>query len=248
MQGSLHVFPDLPALAIAGARFISDLLSRAMHQRGTATIVLSGGSTPRSIYERLGTTEGSDALDWSGVHFFWGDERCGPPDSPESNYHMANHAFLNRVGISESNIHRMMAERDPAEAALLYEQEIRSFFGITERQIPAFDVVLLGLGEDGHTASLFPGSPVLDERQKLVSTVTAGKFPTRRMTLTFPAINQARDIIFFVAGITKAEILRSVLEGSGTRYPAQLVAPAGGNLHWFADREAASLLSVGVQS
>jgi 6-phosphogluconolactonase len=217
-------------------------VEEAITAHGVASIALSGGSTPRSVYELLGTDEFRARIDWTRVHLFWGDERCVAPFLPESNFRMVNESLIRRISIPDENIHRILGERPPREAALAYEQEIRSLFDLQEGQWPAFSLVLLGLGEDGHTASLFPSTAVLQEEVRLIAEVHVEKLSTDRITMTLPLINNATTVICMVSGRSKATILRQVLEGDVVRYPAQMVNPLSGKLFWMADHEAASQL------
>jgi 6-phosphogluconolactonase len=212
------------------------------------TLALAGGSTPRSLYQLLADAAGPyrARLPWERFHFFWGDERHVPPDHPDSNYRMAREAMLDRVPVAPTNVHRIAAElADARQAAAAYEQELRGFFGLPpKRAWPRFDYLLLGLGEEGHTASLFPGSPALDERERLVAAPWVEAHQTFRITLTPPALNHAARVVFLVSGAQKAAALREVLAGElrPHLYPAQVVQPDDGELLWLVDRAAASLL------
>ncbi len=220
------------AAAVSIVRFLGDAVSH----RGRATLCLSGGSTPKAVYELLA---GEQSVDWAKVHFFWGDERCVPPTHPESNFLMASEAFLQKLSIPDANIHRIEAERPPAEAAERYESELRTFFGLMENEIPRFDVTLLGLGEDGHTASLFPGTTILNESKRLVAEVYVEKFKAYRISITYPLVNNSKVIMFLVSGSGKATILHEILEGEPGRYPAQQVQPTDGTVYWLIDEHAA---------
>ncbi len=199
-------------------------------------MALAGGSTPKALYELL-ATEYRDALEWEEIHAFFGDERIVPPDHEDSNYRMAQHALLSQVPVG--SVRRMRGELDPREAAALYEQELRTFFGGP----PRFDLVLLGIGEDGHTASLFPNTPALDVTDRFVVENPVEKLGTVRLTLTLPAINAAKRLVFLVAGEGKAGALEKVLEGDTNPhdYPAKLVRQKG-EATWMVDRAAARLL------
>ncbi len=232
-------FATSSELQHAAAVSIVRFLSEAIQLRGMATLCLSGGSTPKAVYELLA---GEHSLDWTKVHFFWGDERCVPPSHTDSNFFMATNAFLQKLSIPQSNIHRIEAERPPTEAAEQYESELRTFFGLRESEMPRFDVTLLGLGEDGHTASLFPGTTILNETQRLVAEVYVEKFKAYRISLTYPVLNNSGVIMFLVSGSGKASILHEILEGEPGRYPAQYVQPADGTLYWLIDEDAASHL------
>lgn len=234
---SLTVYESKDRLAEAAARLFVEKAKRAMDNSGRFAVVLAGGSTPKSAYELLAGTYRDD-VDWSGVHVFFGDERSVPPDHEDSNYRMANEALLSRVPVG--SVHRVRGELPPPEAAADYESELRGFFGGP----PVFDLVLLGIGEDGHTASLFPRTPALDVTDRLAAANPVEKLGTTRITLTIPALNASREVAFLVAGEGKAEALQEILEGDADPhdYPAKLVRPAGG-VAWMADRAAARLLS-----
>ena len=242
----VHIAADAAALARAAAEEFARLARAAITARGAFTVALSGGTTPRAVYTLLA----SDAIlcaaiPWQHVAVFWGDERTVPPDHPESNYRMASETLLMKVPVAEANVHRIPAElSDPAAAASRYEAELRSAFGLTGGDLPRFDLVLLGLGADGHTASLFPGTDALHERQRLVVANRVEKLHTWRITLTFPAINSAATVLFLVSGAEKSRPLRDVLEGvrNPERLPAQCIRPTNGRLLWFVDRPAAQLL------
>lgn len=245
MRGSvsLHVKDNLPQSA---AEAIVSHLSAAVRSHGVATFVLSGGSTPRAVYTCLASEALRARVDWSRVHLFWGDERCVPHTHPESNFKMVNESLLRAIEIPERNVHRIEAEGAPEESASLYEMVIRRFFDLREGQLPDFDVLLLGMGDDGHTASLFPGTPAIDERGRLVSAVFVESLKTHRITLTFPVINNASHILILVTGQRKAHVLREVAEAADLRYPIQYVNPTRGSLYWMVDAEAASLLPKGT--
>lgn len=207
----------------------------AVAQRARFTVALSGGKTPRGMLETLA----AQRLDWSAVHLFWSDERCVPPDDAASNFGMAREALLARVDVPPANIHRMRGELPPADGATDYEAQLRTFFG----GAPAFDLIYLGLGPDGHTASLFPGTAALDiaDRACVANRVDGPVASPWRLTLTYPAINAGRSVTFLVEGSEKASILAAVLRGKQDvrRYPAQGIAPVRGDLLWLADEAAA---------
>jgi 6-phosphogluconolactonase len=236
------VFADAKAVARAAAERFVALAHDAVRATGRFSVALSGGSTPRGIYELLSSGEFAPRVEWPKVHAFFGDERCVPPDDEASNYRMAREALLSRVAIPSENVHRMIGEGDAAANARLYEDELRAFFG--DVRLPRFDLVMLGLGEDGHTASLFPGSPALEERGAWVAANYVGKLGAYRLTLTAPVINNAAHVMFVAAGAGKAERLRDILEGGRDphRLPAQLIQPTDGTLEWFVDRAAAAKL------
>lgn len=238
MSVNFRIYRDVLELSEAAAHVFVEEARRSIDETGRFTVALAGGSTPQRAYEMLATEYGEPKdLDWARVHAFFGDERTVPPDHEDSNYRMACEALLSRVPVG--SVHRMRGELDPSEAATLYEEELEAFFDGS----PAFDLVLLGIGEDGHTASLFPRTPALDVRDRWVSENPVEKLGTIRLTLTVPAINAARRVAFLVAGEGKAEALKDILEGDVDPYdyPAKLVRPSDGP-DWFVDRTAASLL------
>jgi 6-phosphogluconolactonase len=183
---------------------------------------------------------------WERINFFWGDERHVPPDHAESNYRMTHEALLAKAPVRAANIHRIKGEYlDPQSAAAEYEGVLRKSFGLSSTELPRFDLVLLGLGPDGHTASLFPGTAALAERERLVVANWVEKFNAFRITMTLPVLNNAASVIFLVSGEGKATVLREVLEGGRDRFPSQLIRPADGTLLWLVDAAAAALLSTG---
>ncbi len=217
----------------------------AVAQRGRFSIALAGGSTPRNLYTLIAANASAD-LPWDQMFFFWGDERHVPPDDPESNYRMANETLLSKVPIPPANIFRVPAEdKDASAAADAYEQTVRKFFAVAPGEFPRFDLILLGMGPDGHTASLFPETAALQEKSRLVVANWVEKLKTHRITLTLPVLNAARCVAFLVSGTEKAAVLHEVLEGSvpDEKYPSRLVKPSEGKLIWFVDRAAASELS-----
>ena len=236
-QARVQILADPEALA---CRVADWLLAAATANRGTLAVALSGGSTPRRLYERLAAPPYREAFPWSRTHWFWSDERFVPHDHPDSNYRMVRLAMLEATPIPAENIHPIPTEGlTPEEAAAAYERELKAFYGADrlDRRRPLFDVMLLGLGEDGHTASLFPGIAVLNERTRWVAAVVGAK-PEARITLTYPALESSRDLAFLVAGPGKREILAQV-RGGTTDLPAARVRPVG-RLHWLLDRAAAA--------
>jgi 6-phosphogluconolactonase len=237
---NLVVYPDQQSFIDGAANFIVDLAAQAIAERGRFTIALSGGSTPRPIYARLATASYRDRIAWSKVHLFFGDERCVPSDDARSNYRMACEALLDHIALPPDNLHRIQGEIDPAQAALSYEQELQHLFRTLA--FPAFDLVCLGLGDNGHTASLFPGTAALREQVRWVVPQYVEVLTTWRVTFTAPLINAARDVAFLVEGAGKAEVLRRVLEGpyQPDVLPAQMIQPVSGQLHWLVDAAAAA--------
>ena len=229
----------------AAAEEVLAAAAEAVAERGRFTIALSGGSTPKSLYALI-AANASASLPWDQMFFFWGDERHVPPDDPDSNYGMAKETLLSKIPTPPANIFPSPAENpDAAAAADAYEQTLRKFFGLTPGQFPRFDLILLGMGPDGHTASLFPDTAALQEKSRLVIANWVEKLQTDRITLTLPVLNAARCVAFLVSGTDKAAVLREVLEGSAPaqKYPSKLVQPGEGKLIWFVDRAAASELS-----
>jgi 6-phosphogluconolactonase len=251
----IRTYPDAASLAWAAAEHFVTLAVEAIAARGQFAVALSGGSTPRATYALLASDEFAARVDWSRVHVFWGDERCVPPDHPDSNYQMAREALLDHVPLPARNVHRIRGEINPKEAAADYEHMLRSFFARNPRgkvarddePIPRFDLVLLGMGEDGHTASLFPATAALHEQTRWVVAYYVDKLSAWRVTLTPVAINAAAHVTFVVFGAAKAERLREVLAKpyQPDALPAQIVRPANGHLLWLADAGAAVHLEEG---
>ncbi len=235
---NFRVYEGPAELAGAAAREFAAKAAGALEERGRFAVALAGGSTPKAAYGLL-ARDFAKTIDWERVHVFFGDERSVPPDHEGSNYRMAREALLDHVPVG--SVHRMRGELPPDEAALSYEDELRGFFG--EEDPPRFDLIWLGIGEDGHTASLFPETPALEVNDRLVVANPVPKLDTTRITLTVPVLNAARAINFLVAGEGKAEALEEILEGDADphRYPAKLVRPPGGPA-WMVDRAAARML------
>ncbi len=242
MNGQLSVFPTPDDLTRGSAGQIASVLSEAVSSRACAMMALSGGMTPRGVYAALASHSSQPIVPWMDVHVFWGDERCVLPDHLDSNFRMANEALLQHVPIPSTSIHRIQGEIEPVQAAIAYEKELRQTFRVGPAAVPRFDLVLLGLGSDGHIASLFPGTPALNEHQRLVTEVFVQKLNAFRVTLTLPVINYARHVLVLVSGESKAAILADVFLGSAKVYPAQLIEPSAGDLHWLVDQDAASRL------
>jgi 6-phosphogluconolactonase len=211
-------------------------------------VALSGGSTPKALYSLLATPGFADRIPWPKVHLFWGDERCVPPDHAESNYRMVRESLLSKINFPPENVHRMAGEKEPKLAAAEYDNELKTFFQLSEGEPPRFDLILLGLGEDGHTASLFPGSEALKETKLLVTANFVGQLNTARLTLTLPVLNNAGNVCFLVAGASKAAIVKEVLgtDSATGKLPAQRVRPVRGALTWFITRDAAAALPTHV--
>jgi len=243
----IEVFPDVPALIRAAAERIVVSANEATAARGRCLLCLSGGSTPKPVYELLASPTQARRIDWSRLHLFWGDERCVPPDHPDSNYRMTREALLDHVPIPPENVHRIRGEDDPEEAAAAYERLLRTFFGPGAAPERSFDLVLLGMGADGHTASIFPGSPAVLEARRFCMPIHVER-PREmwRVTLTRPVLDAAAEVTFLVAGPDKAARLREVLRsdggGSAPSLPARLIKPPHGVVHWMVDAAAAARL------
>ena len=246
-QPDIQVLPDPASVAGAAAQRIVRAAEEAIALAGRFTIALSGGSTPKLLFELLASDEFRDAIDWTHVEVFFVDERCVPPEHAESNYRMAREALLSKVPIPGDNIYRMRGEIEPEEAARAYGRMLKEKFGgDTIEQGGGLDVILLGMGEDGHTASLFPGTAAVGEtKHRCVANFAEHSTTGRswRLTLTAPFINRGREVIFLVTGAAKAKTLAEVLEGprDPQRLPAQLIAPSSGGLTWLIDAAAAAM-------
>ena len=240
--GNLVVLENPEDVAHAAADRFVVLAAERITARGRFSVALAGGSTPKRAYELLASEDRHGRVGWSKVHIFFGDERCVPPEDAESNYRMANQAMFSHLPIPSLNIHRMIGESDPATSARLYEDELQSFF--EGASWPRLDLVFLGMGDDGHTASLFPGTIALKEERAWVAANWVEKFKSFRITLTAPAINHAAHVVFIVTGESKARRLADVVRGprDPERLPSQAIQPLDGSLEWFVDKAAAGYL------
>jgi 6-phosphogluconolactonase len=239
---AIRVLPDPEALAEAAARLFAEHAQAAIDARGRAAVALSGGSTPREMHRRLARPPLLDEVDWDRVDIFFGDERCVPPDDIDSNFRMAEQTLLNRVPVPEEQIHRMHGELPPEEAAADYERQLQQVY---RDDPPRLDIVLLGMGDNGHTASLFPGLKAVHEHERWVMAEYVDEVGMWRITLTPVVLNLAREVVFLVAGAGKADMLRQVLEGpyEPELRPAQVVRPPLGEVTWLVDAAAAARLS-----
>jgi len=238
----IEVLSDLEALSHRAARIFVANSKSSIATKKRFAVAISGGSTPRRLYTLLGSEAYRHQVDWQHVHFFWADERCVPKEDGASNFKTAFDALFSKVALPDKNIHRIKGEEVPDKSARDYEEEIKRFFGGSER--PGFDLIILGMGEDGHTASLFPGSKSLEETVRLAIPVYLGEPKRDRITLTLPVLNNADQILFLVAGISKAAALSEIL-GDGKKkrgFPSGLICPAHGNITWLIDQEAAGKL------
>lgn len=238
----MELFADLESLSRAAAALFARTARQAVDSRGRFSVLVSGGETPRRTYELLAEDPYRLGLPWDRIHLFFGDERCVPAGDPRSNARMLRRALLDKVPLSERQIYTIACESDPHEAARAYETVLRDFF---DGELPVFDLAMLGLGDDGHTASLFPCSPVLAEQERWTAVGRRAGEDFRRVTLTAPLLNRSDLVLFLVAGEGKSRILKKLLEGpfDPDLIPAQLIKPLEGELVWYVDRAAAALLS-----
>lgn len=237
-MSEVKTFESVEKLNIFAAEQFVEIAKDSIEKRGVFTVALSGGSTPKKLYALLATEPFRSQIEWQKIQFFFGDERFVPKDSEESNYRMANENLFSKVEIPTENIHRFVPENGDAKAvAEMMENEIREVFELKENKFPQFDLVFLGMGGDGHTASLFPETTALTENERIVVENYVPKFETFRLTFTFPTINNARNIIFLIAGADKAETLHEVLEGKfqPEKFPSQAVKPINGRLIFLTD-------------
>ena len=245
-QRDIHVYPTPQALVEAAAEHILHHARQAIAARDLFTLALAGGSTPKSLYAMLAAPPFRSQLDWKKIRFFWGDERHVPPDHEDSNYRMAHEALLSHLPISTAQVHRVPSELpDVQTVADQYEAALREQFEVSEPDVPRFDLILLGMGPDGHTASLFPGTRAVHETSRLVAAPRVEKLQAFRITFTPVLLNHARQVTFLICGRAKAETLHSVLEGpyQPDALPAQIIRPRAGTLTWFMDQEAAGALT-----
>lgn len=243
MTGEVFFLDDAEAVGLRASSIFKERAKAAVASKGRFSVAVSGGSTPLRLYEILGGALRKD-IPWDRTDIFWADERCVAPGHEDSNYKMVYEALISRTDVPAVNIHRIKGEMSPEEAAEEYEGELRRFFANSGP--PAFDLVVLGLGEDGHTASLFPESTVLSEKVRFAVPVYVERLRNWRITLTIPVLNNSSSILFLVTGLKKAGILKEILTDSaaGQKYPAGLISPVAGVVTWLIDREASSLLDV----
>ena len=241
MKKKIYLFNDLNELAGQLAQDFSAFVSEKAASGESLTVALSGGHTPKAFFEILAEPPYRDAVQWNKVVFFWGDERCVPPDNDQSNYKMTNDALLSKIVIPEENIHRVLGEDPPHNEALRYEREIKEFIAGNGNGFPRFDWIFLGIGPDGHTVSLFPGAPTLEEKEKICVVATHPETGQNRISVTLPVLNNAKRVSFLVAGDSKAPVLKEIMESDGKPlpYPASMVSPKDGVLEWYLDKAAA---------
>ncbi len=243
IKPDVRIFEDLDALSQAAASLFIESCASAVAVRGRSLVALSGGNTPIQLYDLLARSPYTEQVDWPHLYVFWGDERCVPPEDLQSNYRQAKDALLSRVPVPASNIHRVMSEQDCDNAAIQYALVLKSFTS-PPLDWPRFDFALMGMGDDGHTASLFPGSKVEMSGPTAVATADYQGRPANRVTLTPQVFNAARRVVFLVSGESKSQTLAHVLYGSydPVRLPAQRIRPTDGELIWLVDRAAADRL------
>ncbi len=243
MQVTYKVYRDSAALAEATAAFMAQEMVAAATQRGVARVAISGGNTPRATFDLLAAKHASD-VPWDKLQLFFVDERTVPPDDKDSNYRMTRESLLSKVPVPAANVHRIEGELPPEEAAARYEAELRNALRLEGAEVPVFDLLMLGMGDDGHTASLFPHTEALHEFMRLAVANRVPQKDTWRVTLTSPVINRARHVVFLIAGADKAAPLSHVMQGpyQPETYPAQLIRPTGGKLTLLLDESAAANL------
>ena len=240
------VVPDAATLAQTAADYFVEAAARNIAQTGRCTVALSGGSTPKAMFALLASSPYREKIDWKNIYFFWGDERCVPPDHADSNYRMTHEMLLSKVSVLPENIFRVLGEKEPAVAASDYAAKIRAFF--PDENLPKFDLVFLGMGADGHTASLFPFTAALHaEANKIAVENYVEKLNAHRVTLTAGIINNAKEIVFLIGGADKAAALKEVLQGDfqPELYPSQLIQPEAGKIVWLLDEAANAQLEIG---
>jgi len=229
---------DIAELSRQSAERFTRLAVQSVEAAGCMTAAVSGGSTPKHLYSLLASPDYNNQIPWNNVELFWGDERCVPPDHPDSNFRMAKEALLSKIEIPAENIHRMPGEGQPRMAAAKYEKELQKYFGLKSGALPRFDLILLGIGEDGHTASLFPGGEALNETRHLVVAPFVAKLNSHRLSLSLPVLNNAANVWFLVTGGSKADAVKRVFSAFSD-LPAARVHPVDGNLVWYVTRDAA---------
>ena len=244
-EREIKIFASIDELDEFAANEFVRIGKESIAARGQFTVALSGGSTPKKLNALLASDKFRSKIEWRKIHFFFGDERFVAPASDESNFRMANETLFSKLEIPKENIHRFLTESGDAKSvAEKMENEIKAFFNLEKNEFPRFDLIFLGMGDDGHTASLFPETAALNEEKKIVAENYVPKFDTFRLTFTYPAINNARNIIFLIAGNDKAAVLREILEGTEKpeKFPSKKVNPENGKLLFLLDQKAAAIL------
>jgi 6-phosphogluconolactonase len=236
----LFIAENHSQLSEKAAEFLADRIEKK--QGDCFTVAFSGGATPRGLFQTLARDPYFSRISWENLDSWWVDERCVSFDSPESNYGNARHDLIRKIAAGPDRIHPMPAEQDPGKGAAAYEAALMRSFGIKKGSFPVFDLIFLGVGEDGHVASLFPGDDVLDEDKKLVAPVKGGNPRMDRLTMTFPVLNHARDIVFMASGKQKAGVVKAAVHPSDPRLPVHMIRPHAGRITWIVDREAAEFI------
>ena len=251
MPPDVRILTNIDAIARRAAQDFLQSATQAVSEKGSFTVALSGGSTPKALYSLLATDAAlRSQLPWDKMHMYFGDERSVGPDHADSNFRMATETMLSKVPVKPEQVFRIKGEyKDTEKAAQEYEQVLRTSFKIADGQFPRFDLVFLGIGNEGHTASLFPGTKALHESKRLAVRNWVGKLYTNRITLTAPVVNNAARVVFMVTGADKTLALKGILEGphEPDQLPAQLIQPSNGNLVWLVDTVAGGMLSVGIR-
>lgn len=239
----LHIAKDTAQLSENIAAWISNYILEVLQNQERFTFVLSGGSTPKQLYTLLAKAPYNEVIPWERIHFFWGDERAVPFEDERNNAKMAYDTLLNKVGVNPDNIHVMRTDISPEASAAEYEEILKTYFG---KQQTTFDLVLLGMGDDGHTLSLFPGLPIVHEQKAWVKAFWLEAQDMYRITLTAPVVNNSACVLFMATGTGKAITLKNVIEGTfdAEKFPSQLIRPQDGQLHWFVDEAAAGALEI----
>ncbi|MGR3176316.1 MAG: 6-phosphogluconolactonase [Candidatus Scalindua sp.] len=242
MGKKIHAYPNKEQMVTATTERVINEIGRAIQERGLCNIALAGGNTPREIYSMLAENTYRGRVDWNRLHLFWGDERMVPPEHEDSNFRMVKETLLDHVRIPDGNVHRIRGEIVPEQAAREYAELLHNHF---KSASPRFDIILLGIGEDGHTASLFPGTDAVEERKLYTVAVFVPRLDTWRVTLTFPVLNAAREVLFLAAGRSKSDIVQRIIsiKQPAKEFPASMVNPENGTLHWMLDSEAMVLIN-----
>ncbi len=243
MKKNIHIYPNKEKLVAATTERVVDSIEKAIAKNGFCNIALSGGNTPGGVYSLLATIPYKDRVDWGKLHLFWGDERMVPPEHQDSNFKMVEDTLLKHVAVPDDNVHRIRGEIVPEQAAA---EEYSSLLNVHfKTDLPRFDIILLGLGEDGHTASLFPGTDAVEERERHAVAAFVPKLDSWRVTLTLPVLNAAREIYFLVSGRSKSDIIQRIMsiKQPSKELPATMVDPDNGELHWMLDSEAMVLIN-----
>ncbi len=242
MGKKINAYPNKDKLVTATTERVINEIGQAIQERGLCNMALAGGNTPREIYSMLAESNYRDRVDWDRLHLFWGDERMVSPEHEDSNFRMVKETLLDHVRIPDGNVHRIRGEIAPEQAAHEYAELLHDYF---KEDLPCFDLILLGLGEDGHTASLFPGTDAVEECERYTVAVFVSRLDTWRVTLTLPVLNAAREVFFLVSGRSKSDIVQRIIsiKQPAKEFPASMVNPENGTLHWMLDSEAMVLIN-----